>query len=191
MRMTVKVGDNVIDNVRKRLGSLEKKTPNVISNALNRTMTNMATNVSKEVRARYVKVKAKDINSKDVLYKKRSTRKTLSASLEYRGLLLPLDRFKVSPKTVNPRRKSPIKASVKKSNGVKPLMGAFIADINGIKVFERTSKSRLPIRRLFGPSVPQMIRNEDIKETVERKGMEKFNERIDHEIKNILRKGRG
>jgi hypothetical protein len=187
MKMTVNVDEKLLKDVQKKLKDVPKKAPNAISNALNRAATNVNSNVSKEVRKEYV-IKSGDI--KATLTKTKATRSKLSAEVRSDGNVIPLDRFKVSPKTIKPNRKKPIKVAVKKG-GVKPVLGAFVADVSGIKVFERTSKKRLPIRRLFGPSVPQMLGNGGIREEIERQGQETFERRLDHEINRILEKRGG
>lgn len=185
MSVTVNVDQRMLEEVRSKLGDMSKKAPNAISSALNRAVTNVASNVSKEVRKEYV-IKASDIKS--TLTKTRATRTSLQAIVKSRGELVPLDRFKVSPRTVQPKRKKPIKVAVKK-DGLKETLGAFVADISGIKVFKRTSKKRLPIDRLFGPSVPQMIGNEEIRKKINREGQDTFNNRLEHEINRILGTG--
>lgn len=189
MRVIVDVDRKILKDVEKRLGEFHKKAPNAISNALNRAATNVNSNIKKEIRAQYV-IKAGDITKYGNLVKTNANSGKLSAVVKSTGGVIPLDKFKVSPKTVNPRRKTPIKIGVKKS-GLKKVMDAFVADANGIKVFQRTGKERLPIKRLFGPSVPQMLGNEKIKKSIEKEGQETFQKRLDQNIKNILEKGRG
>ena len=184
--LSVTLNQQLLKDVQDKLGSFSKKAPNALSSSLNRAVTNVASNVSKEVRKEY-NIKAADI--KATLSKTRASRANLSAIVKSRGELLPLDKFKVSPKTVQPKRKAPIKVGVKKS-GLKPLLGAFVADINGIKVFERQGKGRLPVRKLFGPSVPQMLKNEEVRANIDREGTATFYRRLDHEINRILEKGR-
>jgi hypothetical protein len=184
---TVKIDRDLLHDVQKRLGSFSNKAPNAIANALNRAITTVASHVSREVRKEY-NIKAKDV--KATLKKVRATRANLSAMVSSQGEVVPLDRFKVSPKTPQPKRKKPIKVAVKKT-GLKPLLGAFVADINGIKVFKRVTKHRLPIQRMFGPSIPQMLGNEEIRNKINREGEKMFYKRLDHEINRILSKGSG
>ena len=69
---------------------------------------------------------------------------------------------------------------------------AFVARMaNGhTGIFERTGGSTSngtdAIRELFGPSVPQMLGYEDVREKLTGEAMEKFNERLDHEVQRIL-----
>lgn len=182
---SVSVDERAIEDIKSRLGSMEKKAPQVIANSLNRAMSSVAKAVNEELRKNY-HIKTADI--KPTITRTRAKRSDVNAVLKSSGPVVPLDRFKVSPKTVNPKRKSPIKVAVKKG-AAKPLEGAFNADINGVKVFKRSTKRRLPIDRLFGPSVPQMLNREDIRNRIDVTGQKMFNKRIDHEIERILAKG--
>lgn len=183
--ITAEIDEKLLNEVRKRLGDFQKKTPQAISSALNRAVSNVATNVGREIRQEYT-IKSGDVEA--TLEKTRANKSNLSAIVRSKGELVPLDRFKVSPKTVQPRRKKPIKVGVKKG-GLKTTLDAFVSDINGIKVFKRTTQKRLPIRRLFGPSVPQMLGNEEIIAKIDAAGSEMFLRRLDHEIDRILQRG--
>lgn len=185
MRLSINIDKNKMNEVEKAMGSYYKQAPTALSRALNRAATNINSNIRKEVRKEY-NIKAGDVN--DTITRTRASKNNLSATVSSSGELIPLDKFKVSPKTVNPKRRSPIKVGVKK-NGVKVLMGAFVADIQGAKVFRRSDSERLPIKRLFGPSVPQMIGNEDVKKEIETQGQETFDKRLDHEIDRIMKRG--
>lgn len=182
MSVRFQVDPSMIEQVQQQLGQFQSRAPGAIANALNRAMTTVATAVPKEVREEY-HVKAGDVSK--TIKKKRASRSNLSAEVRSSGSPIGLEKFKVSPKTVNPKRKSQLKISVKKS-GAKTVVGAFIANINGIKVFKRVAKPRLPIEHLFGPSVPQMIDDEPRVQRINQKGADMFNTRINHEISRIL-----
>lgn len=186
MRVVVDIDQATVRYVQMRLGEFEKRAPNAISNALNRGMTNINSNIRKEIRKDY-HIKAGDISA--TLSKIRATRGSLSSAVVSKGNLIGLEKFKVSPKTINPNRKTPLTVAVKKSGG-KKVGGAFMAEINGPKMFMRVKKSRLPIRRLFGPSVPQMLGREEIRLKIEDEGRNTFDRRLDHEISRILDRGR-
>lgn len=185
MNVIVQTDQRMLNEVREKLGTFANKAPNAISSALNRTVTNVSSNVGKEVSKRYA-IKSGVV--KQTLTKTRANRSTLSAIVESSGQLIPLDRFKVSPKTPQPKRKKPIKVAVKK-NGMKTLLGAFVGDIHGNKVFKREGTKRLPIQRLFGPSIPQMIGNEEVVQVINEEGKATFDRRLEHEINRILERG--
>lgn len=182
MSVRIIVDDDAIKAVERRLGEFSHKAPNAISNALNRSVSNISSNISKEVRKDY-HIKTADV--KETLNIFKANRSKLSAEVKSRGGTIGLDKFKVGPKTVNPKRKSQLKIAVKK-NGVKQILGAFIANLNGTKVFTRDTKKRLPISRKFGPSVPQMLGNEATVERINQQAHETYENRLNHEINRIL-----
>lgn len=186
MRLIVGVDETTLKYVQYRLGEFSKRAPNAISNALNRGMTNVGSNIRKEVRKEY-HIKAGDVNA--TLSRHRANRGSLTATVESKGHLIGLDKFKVNPRTINPRRKTPLRVAVKKSGG-STVGGAFMAEINGPKLLMRMKKTRLPIRRLFGPSIPQMLGREDIREFIMNDGQDTFDRRLEHEINRLLGTGR-
>ena len=182
MTVRIVVNDEQFRDVERRLGQLSDKAPNAIANALNRAVGNISSNITKEVRKEY-NIKATDV--KNTLKKFRANRSNLTAEVKSSGEVIGLDKFKVSPKTVNPKRKSQLKIAVKKS-GVKKILGAFIADISGTKVFTRDGQKRLPISRKFGPSVPQMVGNDQIADKINQLGNVSYHTNLNHEIHRIL-----
>ncbi|MEI2466652.1 phage tail protein [Niallia taxi] len=185
MNVTVDLNQQMLTQVQSRLGALSNKAPNALTNALNRTLTNVASNVSKEIRKEY-NIKASDV--KQTITKTKASRSRMTAIVTSKGTPIPLDRFKISPKTVQPKRKKPIKVGVKKG-GLKEVLGAFVSDLNGIKVFQREGKKRLPVKRLYGPSIPQMLGNQEVVNKINQEGAMMFNTRINHEITRILDRG--
>lgn len=182
MSVRIVVDEKAIKDVERRLGKFPQKAPNAISNALNRSVSNISSNISKEVRKDY-HIKTADV--KETLNVFKASRSKLSAEVKSRGKTIGLDKFKVSPKTENPKRKSQLKIAVKK-NGIKQILGAFIANLNGTKVFTRDTKKRLPISRKFGPSVPQMLGNEETVKRINRQAKETYENRLNHEINRVL-----
>ncbi|MCE4048027.1 phage tail protein [Bacillus sp. Au-Bac7] len=186
MPLTVDIDRTLLSNVQNRLGPFPNKAPDVITRALNRAMTNVAASISREVRQEY-NIKASDV--KNTLSKTRASKSRLSAIVTSRGQVIPIDRFKVSPKTVQPRRKKPIKMAVKKGSGLVAVKGPFVVNINGIKVFRREGEKRLPVKRVMGPSVPQMIGNQEVVNKINQSGYETFLSRMDYEINRALGRG--
>lgn len=179
----ITIDANTISEVEQQLGQFKSKAPTVIARALNRAAANAKTNAGKKVRETYI-VKTSDI--KNSINISKATKSSLGAKVVSRGERLGLHKFKVSPKA--PRPKNPpnaLKAAVKKGSG-KQILHAFVADINGAKVFERTSSARLPIRMLYGPAIPQMLGNVSVKNYIETEASNVFNQRLEHEVNNIL-----
>ena len=156
-----------VDEIEKKLGNLKSKAPTVLCRAINRA--------------------------------KASTAK-LSAELTSKGGPIALSKFKVSPRRQVSRTKrgkaSPAvyKAGVEKAGGLKPLSGnpkAFFSAMGSGHegVMERVSSRRLPLKQLYGPAVPSMVKNEEVIERIQKEATETLEKRIDAEINNILQRG--
>lgn len=184
MSVRIVVDDAELQRVQGMLGQIAHKAPNVIANSLNRSISNMNANITKEVRKDY-HVKAGDIKSTLKAFK--ASKSNLSAEVKSTGKLVGLDKFKVTPKTVNPKRKSQLKIAVKK-DGVKQVLGSFVAAINGTKIFTRDGKKRLPISRLMGPSIPQMIGNEENVKAIQTKAWVAYQKNLNHYVNHLLSK---
>ena len=175
-----------IKRVQMRLGKYQKKAPLVISRTLNRVAANVKTNIGRKTRELYI-VKAKDISNTMTI--KKATQSIMNAFVKSKGQKVPLDKFKVSPSTPRPANPpSSLKVAVKK-DGTKDLLHAFVANINGNKVFQREGKSRLPIKRLFGPAIPQMVGNQEVRQYVEKEAAAMYQKRLAHEIKRVIEGG--
>lgn len=184
MSMRIVVNDDELKRVQEQLGELQRKAPNVIAKSLNRSLSHINTTIRKEVRDEYT-VKAQEV--KDRLESVRASTSRLAAKVTAKGRPLGLEKFRVNPKTVNPRRKKQLKISVKKGSA-KEILGAFIGNQGNEKVFIRDGKPRLPISRLFGPSVPQMIGNDEIVEQINESAYVTYQKNINHEINYLLGK---
>lgn len=171
-----------IKKVQKRLKGNSSKAQMAIYRALNRTATNLKTNASKKAREIY-RVKAKDINQTFSIQK--ANKSSLAALVVSKSKSMGLEKFKINAKDPQKRPKA-FKAAVKKSSGAKEIVRAFVANINGIKVFHRVGQKRLPIQRLYGPPVPQMVNNREVRDFVEKQAVETYNKRLDHEINRIM-----
>lgn len=101
----------------------------------------------------------------------------------YAGAVIPLTKFKTSVK-----RGGLVSTLVRKDTGTAVLEHAFPASMgshNGI--FERVGPDRFPVKELFGPSTPQMMySNEAVLESVKKKAVEVYEQRIEHEILRLM-----
>lgn len=182
----ISAGPERLKKARNMLIGFEDEIPKVVSRAINRAIENARANVVREVRDHY-NIKAKDIRT--TLKISRSNSKNLAAVISSRGAPLPTMAFKVRPGTVNGRRRTPLTVSVKKGQS-ENLDRAFIATLGGSKgVYERIGGPRLPIRQLYGPSVPQMIGNEEIIKQIADQARKTLDDRLDHEINRVLEAG--
>lgn len=186
-----------IEEVQKRLGSLSHKAPSVIANAINRTTTNIRKTMAQETAKRY-NITSGEVKKTITIGK--ATRARLQGAAISKASPIALSKFKVSPNRkvtyTSKGKPSPkaYKASVEKGPASKPLdvdPKAFIAEMKSGHqgIFRRETDSSFPIKQLFGPSVPQMIKNDGSMERIQVEAESTLQKRIDAEIENILRRG--
>ncbi len=194
----IEVNQAQLKALEQKLGNLKSKAPKVLARAINRAAQKAKTETKREVAAKYF------ISQGDVLKTVTLTKASpgkLSAELKSKGGPIALSKFKVSPNRGVRRTKrggySPAvyKAGVEKAGGVKPLSGnpkAFIAGFSSghSGVMERKGSRRLPLKQLYGPAVPSMIKNEEVISTIQDAAAETLEKRIDAEVNNILQGGR-
>ena len=185
-----------VEEIEKKLGNLKSKAPTVVCRAINRAAQKARTETKREVANKYF------ISQGDVLKTIRLTKAStanLSAQLTSKGGPIALSKFKVSHKRGVKRTKrgyspSVYKAGVEKSGGMKPLSGSPKAFIAGFSsghsgVITRISARRLPLKQLYGPAVPSVIKNDEVIERIQKEATETLEKRIDAEINNILQRG--
>lgn len=197
INVDIRVNEAQLNDIEKKLGNLKNKAPTVLCNAINRAVGKAKTEAKDAAKEEYFITKG---NIEKTLRVTRASRSKLSAELTSRGGPIALTKFKVSPQRAVKRTKrgkpspSTYKAGVKRDSGLKPLSGnpkAFYATMgsghNGI--MERVSSRRLPLKQLYGPAVPSMIKNEEVIERIQKEATETLEKRIDAEINNILQRG--
>ncbi len=123
----------------------------------------------------------------------------LIGEIEFAGTVIPLYKFRVSPKTPTYGKKK-VNVSVKKGNTGVSRKG-FIAKMQSehLGVFHRinkySSKQRNQINQTkynqmikerYGPSVPRMAENTVVIQSVEDRVSEVINKRINHEIERLI-----
>lgn len=173
-----------LERLQQLMREIPKDVPKVTARAINRAADSAKTQASRSVRATYT-IKNKDI-ARTIKIKKASAA-DLNADIRSKGPVEKLTNFKTTPSRPQPNRKKPVYVSVRKGSK-KAINGSFLANSNGghANVFTRVSKKRLPIRGHYGPSVPQMIGNEDTIRDVEAKASEVLETRLTHEIGQMM-----
>lgn len=182
------INDKEIKQIAIKLQQFPKQVPRATASALNRTLDYTATLTKKEVTKMY-SIKQKDVGV--TLKKKRASKGSLNASIQSKGQTIALTKFPHNPKQYRPRNKK-VKVKVKKQEGYKVIKtspAAFVQTMNGgTHIWMREGKSRTPVRLLRTLSVPQMISNDEVINTIQEKSGEKLHERINHEIEWRLNK---
>lgn len=180
----ITVDTKQIDRLVLELKGFEKEVGEATYHALKRTVDFIATQIGRIVPKSYA-IKSRDV--KDTLKKIYPQKSNLSAGVQSKGHTLSFYHFPHSPKTRPANRKRyKVKVTIKRDAGSQTVNTdpkPFIATLNGIDhVVKREGKERKPIIVLRTLSVPQMITNENVGEQIQKAAMEKFNERLEHEI---------
>jgi len=171
-----------IGRAEQLLGGIKGALPKAQASAINRSLTTARAEIVRAVRKEYV-IKAEDV---------RNTIKVSNASaanpigrVKSMGGPIPLVKFDTS-------KGNPVLARVKKTGAKKPIKHAFKQTMkNGYQgIFLRAGKDRYPLKQLYGPSIPQMVGNENVMKSVEEKAIEILDKRLNHEINRILEAGR-
>ncbi|MGU7784895.1 phage tail protein [Burkholderia sp. PU8-34] len=161
--------------------------------ALNKTAAQARTAAAQEVRVAGYNIKSSAIKSSFTVT--RATRGNLVVVLKSTGRPVALINYGA--------RQSKSGVSVQVKAGRTILRHAFIATMqNGHRgVFERTGKTHkkvvrngkirrtgLPIKELFGPSIPQSLANESVQKALMKKIREKFPQILRHELAFVASK---
>lgn len=129
INVAYEVSREQLEYVEKRLGSLKKETPKVMSRALNKTATNARTALAANIRSMYT---VKSGASKKDLKIIKATYSRLEAKIKSEGSPISLSKFKTSSgKTYG------IKAQVTKAGSAKQI----ISHRTGYKAFTAKMKS--------------------------------------------------
>lgn len=166
---------------------MERITPKAAVSALNRAASSARTAGVRKVRERYT-IKAKDVNAVFKIVGKPSA-SSLEAVLRAKTGSMPLINFQTSPsKPVGKQPKAGVKATVLRGKR-SVLKHAFVTKVGSgghVGIFERSTRKRFPIKEIFGPPIPQMLNNEDVREEIEKTFADTFESRIGHEIDRQL-----
>jgi hypothetical protein len=168
----------------RELGHIQSGAPRALSAALNKTATGAKTDTVRILSKAYT-VKQKDLREAISVGKKASP-SSLTASVLGRYVTMPLSRFSIRPRSIGKKRpRGGITATVKRGES-KKIKSAFIVMV-GAKplVMMRAGAKRLPIKKLYGPSIPYMMDNDGVAEQVMKLAQARLDKNLDHEIARI------
>lgn len=165
MKLEIKIDDA---KVRQEIKSMSAAAQKAMVSTINKVAAKMRAEGSREVRKEY-KVKPADINK--ALWLKRATPGNLKAILRARGRRTPLFVFSARQNSRD------VTVQVKVNRGRTLLLSSFEATVGTgghVGVFWRKERfrrgqrvPRLPIKELFGPSIPQLFGSEAIARKLE------------------------
>lgn len=169
------------------LRSAPKKVRRAARMALNRVASQTKTQMAREAAKEYI-IKVGDVKKTITLTKSDDS---LLATLKSKGRLISLSKFKVTPLKVQHRgrRNRKIKVQVKRNSTKAVLDRAFVAQLgSSLSVAERIGKARYPLKKAFGPSVPQMINNEGVMRTIQADSQKKLDAEVNRQIARLLKR---
>lgn len=156
----------------KRLTRGTKVFRQALKATINKTARRASTAVSRQIRDKYA-IRARDLRARRSAGGGLSNRQGIrvirakgqgdpEALILSAGRPLPLSNFRITPKTPQAdrgrKRRRGVRYQVRRGERVH-VRRAFVAQTKSghVGVFMREGKDRLPIRQLYGPSVPQMF----------------------------------
>ena len=203
----IEVSEQTIDRMHVLLAGIEDVDKKVLKPALTRGLMVGKTAAKREVRQTY-HISASDFDKRGRLQYNavEEEGEEVIGSLQFSGGVIPLMKFKVTPKQPK-RNKTPSAAVLKASSLVafESKKNVFVAQMQSghIGIFERQSnkhsssrgtgrtKHTQTLRELLSPAVPQMVGNQEVMNTIEDRVNEVINQRIDHEIERLLNENGG
>lgn len=178
------IGDGSIERAKKLLAGIPHGIGKALGSALKRTVKSTEAFAANKIREEYF-VKASDFKKyTSSKYRYQTDSNGTTVDLEFRGYHIPLINFNIF---VSPNGR--VSARVKRSSAKEKLDRVFMQTMpTGHKgLYEREYDERLPIKELFGPSVPQMLRyNEDVEQMIGDHARDAFDKRLKHEVTALL-----
>lgn len=156
-------------------------------NVINRALDTVRVETGRQIRTVYT-IAQKDLRAESNIRMKKASAGDLVGEIAFSSGVIPLYRFNVTPKQPTPTQRTKVKAAVLKSSSQEEFEHAFIARMKSghVGMFERETRSRIPIREFPGPSIKAMVENTVVIEKVEKAANETIEKRIQQEISRIL-----
>lgn len=171
-----------ISQAARYLAGIPDGVERAVLNAMRRAILEARTAGARKVREVYA-VKYGDI-LRSFCMTRRPSRNDLTGEITSRGSKLMINKFRYRPThDTTGNRHRPVRVSVKKEGGLKPLGQAFVHEG---KVFQRLGKPSYPIRPVYALAIPQMLDNVEVVKTVQGTMVNRTNARLDHEIYRLL-----
>lgn len=164
--------------MRRTLTDLQrKKLPQATARALNKTVMEVRTEARREIR-KTRKLPVRVINASLKVRKAHKSR--LVATITASGEPIPLRDYGATQ-----RRKG---VTVNVSGRRKIVKDAFIVDKIGRHVFKRVGHARLPIKKLYGPSLPTAFVTRAVTAAMTKKAAKAWPKNMSHQLRRITSK---
>ena len=205
------VSPEVLQEAEQRLAEFPGGVETAMKRAMTRATANLRTNSAQEIRKKY-DISKKNIRAEQDIKTSYRYFNGIEAKISFRGNKIPLWRYGgSSPKepTVNPNKTimaivngnlRPVHPGIAAaghqfiSTSPTTFDRAFVARMKPsghTGIFERTGETTesgdAKIHEIFGKSVPDMVGDDEVKERLGEQAMEKFEERLMHEVDAIVK----
>jgi len=165
----------------RTFGYFNKNVPKVLSMSINRALNKGRTEVRREIRKEYV-IKQKDIPI--AVYGATPTH--LGGKIELRDTMMDLNKFKVTPRSVQRwRGRRPIHAQVRVHGGGN-ISYAFMTRLRYPGPYKRVGPERLPIKKLLSISAPIMASQPKVGPVANKAMGDTLAKEIDRHIKRVM-----
>lgn len=162
---------------RDLLNAFPERVSLATSRAVNRALDGINTDGAKIIRQRY-NVKKRDISIGVRSFKAAKSR--LQGRIEFGGKPIALEKFNPSPKRFTKNKpKQGIRVQIRR--GKKTLFRSSFMSRAGV-IYVREGKERLPIKRLYGPRIYQMI-DSDSRQLIKSGAEERLLTNFKHEMR--------
>ena len=202
-------GQEVLDRATRMLAGIDGGIDKAVKSAMARAVSHLRPNSTKAIRERYA-ISAANLRAEENVKVRYTYQSGVQAFVTFAGHKIPLHRYDgAAPAQPTPNTSEWVKALVAgkwrrvhpgltasghqlKSTSPKQFQDAFTARMKSghVGIFERTGGSTAEggdaIKELMGSSVPQMLGSPGVAEQLAHESMEKFEERLDHEVLRIL-----
>lgn len=189
----IQIDTRQIDLLSVELQSFPKQTQTAMYHALKRSLDQTKNEIGRIVPKEYA-IKSKEVKESFNGGVNYPTKENLEASLTSTGKRLSFAHFPFTPKTaVRKGKRAVVKVTIKKSRpkvaskvGFTASTGAKSEDKVQFNVFRRLGKERFPISPIRTVSIPQMITAEGMEEKIQSFALEKFEQRLEHEMNRAM-----
>lgn len=203
------VGQETLEQMRRLLAEFPKGVEKAGRTAVNRAVSHLRTNSAKAIRERY-DVSAASVRANENVSVRYSFQNGVQAFVTFSGHKIPLYRYggaapvgpavdtgKLVPVMIGGQWRMVHPGIAARGHQLKTTVpatfqNAFVARMKSghVGIFQATggmtSGGGDEIQELMGSSVPQMLGSPDVTESLVEKAVEKFEERLEHEINAIL-----
>lgn len=188
--MKLSVNVRGLDKELQRMSKTQERVQVAVMHAINRVADRTRTSITREAAKDYI-IKVGTV--REAIKVRKTDKTTMTAVITATGKNIELKEFRVKPMRVQHkgRRNKRLRVQVKKNSGAKELSRAFVAQLqgqSGLNVYERVGRERYIVNKLFGPSVPQMIKNESVLERIRRTAEDRLNQETNRQITRLLEK---